>query len=138
MMIYIEPLDKLITEKGTLMGERVRENFFGGFCGCGGIMYQKTWFQDGNGSILISECEKCWKNEALNFNGETPVGTKKEIRVIERAEFKEFLKEVLSNAEFEAVLAKSSGEEYNSNALSRAKKKLEELNLTLDEVLSHL
>jgi hypothetical protein len=134
-MIYIEPINRLIRDKKAFKGEKVDKKYFGGFCDCGGIMYQKSWFHFDSHSILISECEKCWKNEFMNFNGRTRSGSKGNVQVVERAEFKDFIRELLSASEFEAVVAKTRGESYNSAALSRAKRKLEEMNLPFDEVL---
>jgi len=137
-MIYIEPINRLVREKKAVKGEKVTQRYFGGFCECGGIMYQKSWFHFDGHSILISECEKCWKNEFMNFNGRTRNGSKGKVTVVERSDFKEFIKDHLSASEFEALLAKSRGESYSSTALSRAKKKLEEIDLPFDEVLAYL
>ncbi|MBO8181745.1 MAG: hypothetical protein H0Z28_03000 [Archaeoglobus sp.] len=137
-MIYIEPINRLIRDKKAVKGEKVSKRYFGGFCECGGIMYQKSWFHFDGHSILISECEKCWKNEFINFNGRTKSGSKGKIQVVERADFREFIKDFLSTSEFEALIAKSRGERYNSAALSRAKKKLEEMDLPFDEILAYI
>ncbi len=137
-MIYVEPINRLIRDKKAVKGEKVNQKYFGGFCECGGIMYQKSWFHYDSHSILISECEKCWKNEFMNFNGRTKTGSKGKIQVIERSDFREFIRDLLSTSEFEAVLSKSRGESYNASALSRAKKKLEEMDLPFDEVLAYI
>lgn len=137
-MILVEPLMKLIINGHAVPGERVKEKMFGGFCKCGGVMYQKLWFQQDNYKILVSECEKCWRNEALSFNGRKALAWRDEVKVIDRTDLKDFLKEHLSTAEYEALEAKAQGEEYNYNAFSRAKKKLEEIGLSVEEVVAYL
>jgi len=129
---------KLIINGHAVPGERVKEKMFGGFCKCGGVMYQKLWFQQDNYKILVSECEKCWRNEALSFNGRKALAWRDEVKVIDRTDLKDFLKEHLSTAEYEALEAKAQGEEYNYNAFSRAKKKLEEMGLSVEEVIAYL
>jgi len=138
VMILIEPLIKLIINGHAVPGERVKERLFGGFCRCGGVMYQKLWFQQDNYKILVSECEKCWRNEALSFNGRKALAWRDEVKVVDRTGFKDFLKEYLTTAEYEALEAKARGEEYNYNALSRARKKLEEIGLSVEEVVAYV
>ncbi|MCS7121938.1 MAG: hypothetical protein NZ895_05005 [Archaeoglobaceae archaeon] len=63
--------------------EEVKENLFGGFCNCGSVMRQRFWAKSDELEILIFECEKCWKNEALIFKNRTyinriPVKTRKD------------------------------------------------------------
>ncbi|AGK60822.1 hypothetical protein Asulf_00813 [Archaeoglobus sulfaticallidus PM70-1] len=137
-MILIEPINRLIFRDRAIKGERVKGKYFGGFCTCGGIMYQKSWFAEDGKLILVSECEKCWKNEAMVFNNNTPVGQKEEVKTIERPYLEDVLEELLSPSEFEAVMAKARGENYNPTAFSRAKKRLSDFNLDLDEILSYL
>jgi len=137
-MIYIEPLNRLIKGNKAIKGEKVQEEYFGGFCDCGGIMYQKSWFSDDGVSFLISECEKCWKNELLSFNGNQLAGEKEEVQVVDRVELKEFIQDFLTPAEYEAIVARSKGESYSSSALSRAKKKLEEIDLTIEEIITYI
>jgi len=137
-MILVEPLMKLIINGHAVSGERVKEKLFGGFCKCGGIMYQKSWFQQDNDKILVSECEKCWRNEALSFNGRRAFAWRSEVKVIGRTDLKDFLKEHLTTAEYEALKAKAHGKDYNYNALSRARKKLEEIGLSLEEIATYI
>ncbi len=136
-MMFVEPLKRVIIDDKALKGEEVREKKFGGFCSCGGIMHQKLWIRNGANEILISECEKCWKNEAMIFNSRRFV-RKEDVAVLSRSEFMEFLKEILSDTEFEAVLNKAKGSSYKPSALSRAKKKLAERDIELDEVIEIL
>jgi hypothetical protein len=133
MMRLVEPLGKLILNGIGYSGEGVEEGLFGGFCHCGGVMYQKFWFKTDNESILVSECEKCWKHKAMIFNSTSFVGCE-DVEVLGRYEFVEFLKEVLSEKEFEALVRKANGDEFNSIAYSNAKKKLKELNIDPSEV----
>ncbi len=136
-MMLVEPLKKVIIEDRAIKGDEVRGSKFGGFCNCGGIMHQKFWIQNGAKEILISECEKCWKNEAMIFNSRRFVG-KQEVRVLSKSEFIEYLRSILSDLEFEAVLGKARGSAYKPAALTRAKKKLTEMDLSIDEVIEVL
>jgi hypothetical protein len=120
-----------------ISGEKVRDRVFGGFCTCGGIMFQKLWFDADGKSILVSECEKCWRNEAMTFNKNRFI-SREEIEVIDRREFKDMLKNFLSTSEYDALQSKLRDEEYNYNAFSRAKKKIEEIGLTLEDVISYI
>jgi len=137
-MIFIEPLNRLIKDNKAFKGEKVREEYFGGFCECGGIMFQKSWFSDDGARFLISECEKCWKNELISFNGNQLAGEKEEVQVIDRVELREFLREYLSPSEYEALVSKGRGESYNSSALSRAKRRLEDIGITIEEILGFI
>ncbi|WP_156786008.1 hypothetical protein [Archaeoglobus veneficus] len=137
-MILIEPLTKFFVDGHVVKGEKVKQKVFGGFCTCGGVMYQKSWFREGNFYILVSECEKCWRNEAMAFNGSKNLISRDEVRVIDRTEMKKFLKELLSTSEYDALIARARDEEYNYNAFSRAKKKLEDIGLEVEEVMSYL
>jgi hypothetical protein len=134
MIIIIEPLMKMLINGYALRGDKVKKRLFGGFCTCGGIMYQKLWFQFDDNVILLSECKKCWRNEAMSFNGDELVW-REEVRVIDRTKFRDFLKEFLTTAEYEALEAKLRNKEYNYNAFSRAKKRLEEIGLSIEEVM---
>ncbi len=135
MIAYIEPLKLLIYDEKAISG--VSSSGFGGFCECGGVMSQKTWHQNGNLKILISECENCWKIEAIIFR-ETDVIAREEVKSFKRNDLKEFLSTILSNTELEAVMDKLKGTKYNYNAYNRAKKKLEEIGLSLDDLISEI
>ncbi len=134
MIVLIEPFSVLLVDGNALKIERVNDEVFGGFCKCGGRMVQKGWVGE---RILVSECEKCWRVEALFFNGKKLV-SRKEVWVVYRQNMEEFLRELLSPAELEAVSRKAKNVPYNYNAFSRAKKKLEEINLNVDEVMELL
>ena len=136
MLIYIEPLAKVFVNNKVYNGEKVKGKLFGGFCECGGLMVQKAWINVDGYNYLISECEKCWKNEVMEFNNLSLI-KRNSVKVVDRANIKEFLKEHLSETEIEAMKDKVSGKDYNYNAFSRAKKKLEELGLDYKEI-SHL
>jgi hypothetical protein len=134
MLLLVEPLKKVIIDNRAYSGEQQNGNYFGGFCTCGGIMRQRIWVETDSSSILISECDDCWKNIALIFNSKKFAG-KKEVKTLGKREFGEFLKEILSPSEVESILNKARGERYNPSSLSRAKKKLARMNLGLEEVL---
>ncbi len=104
---------------------------FGGFCECGGKMNQLGWI--GNW-IMISECESCWKVEAFVFENFKFV-RRFELRVID---LKDFLKELLSESELDSIFKKANGLSYSYSSFSRAKRKLEEMNVNLDEILREL
>ncbi|MEM0350877.1 MAG: hypothetical protein QXR27_01800 [Archaeoglobaceae archaeon] len=134
-MIYLlEPIKKVVIEDIAYSGEEVKEKFFGGFCDCGGIMLQKIWLNVENLRILISECEKCWKNSAYFFNSRKFI-KKEEVKVVGRGEFVEYLKNYLSDLEIEAIIEKAKGKPYRPSDLSRAKKKLNDMNISLEEVI---
>ncbi|MFP3909154.1 MAG: hypothetical protein ACOC5L_01775 [Halobacteriota archaeon] len=136
-MILIEHLLKMQVNNHFVEGEKVRDSVFGGFCDCSGTMFQKMWFELDGKSILISECEKCWKNEAMVFNnGE--LNSRKEIEVVDRRDLNNVLKSILSDSEYEALNSKWKNEDYNYNAFSRAKKKLYEVGLSPEEVTSYI
>ncbi len=125
----INPLQKVFFEGVVYSIEPA--NGFGGFCDCGGVMSQKGWVKDW---LMIAECENCWKIEAFLYDN---------YRFVERFEIKalaltDFLNEILTVSEFEALVQKANGVSYNYSSFSRAKKKLEEMNLKLDEILDHL
>ena len=134
MITLLEPFSILIIDGNALKVERVDGNVFGGFCRCGGIMVQKAWIEE---RILISECEKCWRVEALIFNGRKLVD-RLEVKVIYRQNIDEFLRDLLSPAELEAIYRKARNSTYNYNAFSRAKRKLEELKIDVNEIIGLL
>jgi len=138
LMILIEPLMKMFIHDHIVEGEKVKEKLFGGFCVCGGIMYQKSWFHMENILVVVSECEKCWRNEAMAFNGSKALVSRDEVEVVDRTQIKQFLKRLLSQSEYEALITKARGEGYNYNAYSRAKSRLERIGLPVDEILSYL
>ncbi len=133
-IFFIDPFSVVILENKAVKAEKVDGNIFGGFCKCGGMMFQKAWVDD---TLMISECERCWKVEAFRFNGKKLVD-RSEVKVIYRQNIVDFLKEILSPSEFEAVQNKAKNVQYNYNAFSRAKKKLEELKLNVDEILNFM
>ncbi|MEM3927746.1 MAG: hypothetical protein QXT07_02240 [Archaeoglobaceae archaeon] len=137
-MIYLlEPLKKVVIEDLSYSGEEVSNKRFGGFCGCGGKMFQKLWVKLENTRIMISECEKCWKNSAYFFNLTKFLG-REEVHVVEKNAVKEFLKNYLSDLELNALIAKAKDKVYKPADFSRAKKKLSEMNFSLEEVLAIL
>ncbi len=129
----IEPLIKLIIENKIYDGKKANKKYFGGFCKCGGIMYQKFWFETKYLSMLVSECEKCWRHELLSFNG-TELAWRKDVKVINKSNFVNFLKDKLNDSELKALIASISGTEYNNEHFNSAKKKLENINLSIEEV----
>ncbi len=135
MIAYLEPLKLLIYGERAIPG--TASSGFGGFCDCGGMMTQKTWHQNGNLKILVSECENCWKIEALVFDGTDVIG-REEVRDFKRNDLKEFLSVLLSSTELEAVMNKLEGERYNYSAYNRAKKKLENIGLNLEGLISEI
>ncbi len=134
MIYYVDPLSIVLLNNRALKAEKINGNIFGGFCRCGGIMLQKAWVDE---SILISECEQCWRTEAFTFNGRKFL-ERREVKAVYRHNFEEFLREILTSSELEAVIGKARGYQYSYNAYSRAKKKLEEMNIDVSEVLSIL
>jgi len=126
----INPLQKIFFEGKVYEIEPVN-GLFGGFCDCGGVMTQKGWV--GNW-LMIPECESCWKLEAFLYEN---------YRFVERFEIplvdlEDFLREILTPLEFEAIVQKVNGQSYNYTTFSRAKKKMEEMNLVLDEIIEAL
>ncbi len=138
-MLVIEPLKKVVIDNKAYDVKVQNGKLFGGFCNCGGILKQKFWISVDSGSkkILISECDDCWKNVAMVFNS-TKFVEKRDVRVLTRKDMKDFLSEVLSPSEYEAVISKARGDRYNPSAMSRAKKKLSEMNLDVNEILQFL
>jgi len=133
-IFFIDPFSVVLMEGKAFKAERVDGTIFGGFCKCGGIMFQKAWVDV---ILMISECERCWKVEAFRFNGRKLIG-RCDVIVIYRQNLVEFLRDMLSPAEFEAIQNKARNLSYNYSAFSRAKKKIEELKLNLDEILKIL
>lgn len=136
MLIYIEPLTKVFIDGKMYDGTKIRDKLFGGFCECGGLMHQKIWVNANGRNFLISECEKCWKNEVMEFNNLSLVN-RSIVKVIDRGNIRDFIKEFLTDTEIEAIKNKVMGKDYNYNAFSRAKKKLEEIGLEYKDI-SHL
>lgn len=137
-MIYLlEPLKKIIVEDVSYLGQEVKQKYFGGFCDCGGKMFQKFWINVEATRIMISECEKCWKNSAYFFNS-TKFLRKEDVFVVERNSIVEFLRNYLSDLELEALIAKAKDYSYKPVDLSRAKKKLNDMGLSLEEILAIL
>ncbi len=135
MIAYLEPLKLLIYDERAIFG--TASSGFGGFCNCGGMMSQKTWHQNGELRILVSECDSCWKIEATVFKG-LDVVRRDEVRSYKRNEIKDFLSAILSQTELEAVIDKWSQKDYNYGAYSRAKKKLEEMGLSIEKIMSEI
>ncbi len=136
MKAYVEPLKLLIYESEASRGEKA-ENYFGGFCECGGVMYQKSWHNVNGKKLLVSECEKCWKVKAFAFSGLDLVESF-ELKLYSRGNIKELLKDILTDVEYQAVLEKLNGGNYNYSAFSRAKKKVESLGIRFEELASYL
>lgn len=134
MIYFLEPLKKVVIEDLGYSGEEVKRRSFGGFCDCGGKMFQKLWVKIENTRIMISECEKCWKNSAYFFNS-LKFLRKEDVSVIEKSAILDFLKNYLSDLELEALVAKAKDKVYKPVDLSRAKKKLSEMNFSLEEIL---
>ncbi len=137
MIRLIEPLRKVILDGVAYSGVEVQDELFGGFCDCGGIMFQKLWIENETRKILISECEKCWKNEATIFNSLRFEG-KQDVEVLGRHEFKKFLSEVLDESELEALINRAKNREYHPMKYSSAKKKISKMKLEVEEVLELL
>ncbi len=128
---FVEPFSLLIIDGKAVKVERVDGNLFGGFCKCGGLMIQRGWVDE---SIMISECERCWRVEAFVFNGRRLI-ERRDVVTVYRQNITEFLREILSPSEFEAIVNRAKNVQYNYNAFSRAKKKLEDLKMSPEEVL---
>ncbi len=133
-MMYVEPLSVVILNGRAFKAERIRGDLFGGFCKCGGRMIQKAWVKE---NILISECERCWRTEAFRFNDRKLV-ERCEVEVISKRNVRDLLSKVLTPSEFDAVMNKAEGRQYNYNAFSRAKRRLEEMGLNVEDVLTLL
>jgi len=104
---------------------------FGGFCECGGLMNQIGWV---GMWLMVSECESCWKVEVFLY---------KDFIFVERFEIpclsmREFLMEILTPSEFDALIKRLNGKRYNYSMFSRAKKKIEEINLSFDKIIEIL
>ncbi|MET1124318.1 MAG: hypothetical protein ABWW66_03510 [Archaeoglobaceae archaeon] len=132
-MILIEPLKRLLIGGKAIECEDSEEHF-GGFCDCGGTMKQKFWAFNGEKEVMISECEKCWNVSAFVFEGRRFLA-KEDVSVVTKKNLLDFARRVLSNAEFEAFLRKLEGKVYNPTALSRARKRMEELGIRLEDFL---
>ncbi|MFN3383724.1 MAG: hypothetical protein ACK401_02365 [Archaeoglobaceae archaeon] len=137
-MIYLlEPLKKVVIEDLTYSGEEIHQKRFGGFCDCGGKMFQKLWVKIENTRIMISECEKCWNHSAYFFNSSKFL-RKENVHVIEKNAIADFLKNYLTDLEIEALIARARDKVYKPADLSRAKKKLSDMNISLEEILAIL
>ncbi len=104
---------------------------FGGFCKCGGIMRQKGWVDEW---LMVVECENCWRIEAFVYENR---------RFVERFELevvslRDFLNEVLTGDEMEALLNKANGKICSLDSFEKAKRKLDDLGFELEEVLYNL
>ncbi|MEM2086854.1 MAG: hypothetical protein QXF06_05555, partial [Archaeoglobaceae archaeon] len=117
--------------------EEVNERLFGGFCDCGGSMFQKFWLNLKEMRILISECEKCWKNHAYIFNS-TKFVKKDEVKLITKNEILDYLKSILTDLEVEAIIGKAKDKTYKPQDLARAKKKLNDMNLPFESLVDLL
>ncbi|WP_456329871.1 hypothetical protein [Archaeoglobus sp.] len=137
MIKLIEPLKKLIVDGLGVNGEEVEEQLFGGFCECGGVMYQRFWFTKDSEKILVSECEKCWKHKAMIFNSHSFV-SRQNVDVLGKYDFIEFLKETLGSREFETLVKKAKNEDFDPISYSKAKKLLASMNLDVEEVLEQV
>ncbi|MDI9645247.1 MAG: hypothetical protein QFX40_00960 [Archaeoglobales archaeon] len=136
-MKLIEPLRKFLLEGAALDCEEVDQNLFGGFCSCGGTLRQRFWIRRDNLEIMISECERCWSYEMAVFENKKFVERKK-VEVIKKKEVRDLLKDLLSPAEFEALIGKVEGRNYNPSLFSRAKKRLSDLNLDISKIIEIL
>jgi hypothetical protein len=134
MIHLLEPIKKVMIEDVAHSYEEVKEKTFGGFCECGAAMFQKLWLSIENLKILISECEKCWKNSAYLFNS-TKFLRKEDVIVVEKSGILEYLKNYLSDLEIEAIIGKARSKPYKPSDLSRAKKKLDEMRIPLEGLL---
>ncbi len=137
MIHLIEPIKMAVIENVAYSVKDVSEKLFGGFCDCGGRMLQKFWLNLEGMRVLFSECEKCWKNHAYVFNSNNFL-RKEEVRVIGKGEILDYLKNFLTELEVEALLNKAQNRAYKPQHLARVKKKLSDMNLPLEEILSLL
>ena len=133
MPVYIEPMNTLILDGKAIEGERVNGEMFGGFCDCGGVMLQKAVFRGNERNVILSECERCWKNRAMVFEDENV--SVRDVEVINRGRIREFLGEFLSESELEAVKDKARGRDYSYASFSKAKKKIENMGLDISELM---
>ncbi len=134
MIIVIEPLSRVFVDDRVVKLNKLNDSTFGGFCSCGGEMVQRGIATVGDERMIIVECKSCWKTDAIVFNGRLRT-EKVEVEIVDRRNFKEFLKKHLTELEYESLIKKAHGEDYNYNAFSRAKKKLEDMGFDADEVL---
>ncbi|MEM2726855.1 MAG: hypothetical protein QXV61_01170 [Archaeoglobaceae archaeon] len=137
MIHLIEPLRKAIVDNVAYNADEVTEKIFGGFCDCGGSMFQKFWLKLEGMRILISECEKCWKNHAYVFNSAKFI-KKEDVKLIAKSEVLEYLKSFLTDLEVEAIIGKAQNRLYKPQDFARAKKKLSEMNLPFEVVANLL
>jgi len=133
MRVYIEPANILIYEEQASSGKKAK-GWFGGFCECGGTLIQRTWHNINGRDILISECDRCWRFKLIAFV-EYEVYEISDVVSFNRNNLREFFKSFLSEAEYEAVMTKIEGKNYNYSAFSRAKKRFEEMGLDIDSFL---
>lgn len=137
MIHLIEPIKKAVINDLAHDLEEVNEKIFGGFCDCGGLMLQKFWLEVENTKILISECEKCWKNYAYLFNS-TKFMRKEDVKLVAKGEILEYLKSFLTDLEIEALIEKAQNRVYKPQDLARAKKKLFDMNLPFETIANLL
>ncbi|MCX8172237.1 MAG: hypothetical protein N3D09_01305 [Archaeoglobaceae archaeon] len=137
MIHLIESLRKAVIDNIAYDVNDVHEKLFGGFCDCGGMMFQKFWLKLENTNILISECEKCWKNHAYVFNS-MKFMRREEVKVVEKGELVEYLRNFLTDLELEAVVGRAQNKLYKPQDLARAKKKLFEINLPFETLVNFL
>ncbi|MCS7144350.1 MAG: hypothetical protein NZ879_04945 [Archaeoglobaceae archaeon] len=137
-MIYlIEQIRKVVIDNMAYSVDDVSEKVFGGFCDCGGSMFQKFWLRLEGMSILISECEKCWKNHAYIFNS-TKFIKKEDVKLIAKNEIVDYLKSFLTDLEVEAIIGKAQDRVYKPQDLVRAKRKLSDMNLPFEGLVNLL
>lgn len=137
MIHLIEPIKIAVIDNVAYSISEVNEKLFGGFCECGGKMLQKFWLNMEELRVLFSECEKCWKNHAYFFNS-TKFLRKEEVRLIEKGEILDFLKNYLTDLEIEALVNKAQNKLYKPQDLARAKKKLLDMNFPFEDLVSLL
>ncbi|MEM0214577.1 MAG: hypothetical protein QXU31_03380 [Archaeoglobaceae archaeon] len=133
MIHLIEPIKRAVVDNMAYSLSEVNEKIFGGFCDCGGSMLQKFWLVLEGTRVLISECEKCWKNQAYIFNS-TKFIKKEDVKIIAKNEVLDYLKNFLTDLELEAIVGKAKNRVYKPQDLARAKKKLSEINLPFELV----
>lgn len=134
-VVVIEPLNSLVFEGKAIPGKRVNSKLFGGFCECGGIMYQKAKFKKDKFGILVSECEKCWRNQALVLSVDGELVSKVDVKVIDRSSISDFIRNILSSSEYKALISKASGGKYSYPVFSKAKRKLESMGINVNDLL---
>lgn len=133
MIHLIEPIKRAVIDNVAYNLNEVNEKIFGGFCECGGSMLQKFWLSLEGMKVLISECEKCWKNQAYVFNSNRFI-KKDDVKIIAKTEILDYLRNFLTDLELEAVIGKAKNRVYKPQDLARAKKKLSEINLPFELV----